>query len=129
MNSKLHDEHIKERGRQGEKLVCAYLEQKGYKIVCTNYHSRYGEIDIIAENDSVIAFVEVKTRKTNSLVSGLESINSTKIRKIVLTLLDYITKHNTEKQPRIDCAAVTVSSKGEKVLYIENAVENPEDYC
>ncbi|MBQ2347982.1 MAG: YraN family protein, partial [Clostridia bacterium] len=90
MNSKLHDEHIKERGRQGEKLVCAYLEQKGYKIVCTNYHSRYGEIDIIAENDSVIAFVEVKTRKTNSLVSGLESINSTKIRKIVLTLLDYI---------------------------------------
>ena len=128
MNSKLYDEHIKERGRQGEKLVCAYLEQKGYKIVCTNYHSRYGEIDIIAENDSVIAFVEVKTRKTNSLVSGLESINSTKIRKIVLTLLDYITKHNTEKQPRIDCASVTVSSKGEKVLYIENAVENPEDY-
>ena len=128
MNREQHDEFIKERGRKGEKTVCEYLVNKGYKIVCTNYHSRYGEIDIIAENDSVIAFVEVKTRKNNSIVSGLESINYTKIRKIVLTLLDYTTKHNTTKQPRIDCAAVTVSCKGEEVLYIENAVENPEDY-
>ncbi|MBQ2604799.1 MAG: YraN family protein [Acutalibacteraceae bacterium] len=127
MDTKKHDDFIKERGRKGEKAVCDYLVNKGYKIVCTNYHSRYGEIDIIAENDKVIAFVEVKTRKKNSFVSGLESINKSKIRKIVLTLLDYTSKYNITKQPRIDCAQVTAGGS-EEIVYIENAVDNPSDY-
>ena len=131
MNSKQHDKKIKARGKSGEEYVCRYLQNKGYNIVYTNYSCRYGEIDIIAENDDVIAFVEVKTRKQGSFVSGIESITPTKLKKIILTAVDYITKHNTDKQPRIDCVQVTVSDKDgvtKDIIYIENAVDNLEDH-
>ena len=58
-----------EIGRIGEDLVARWLKSKGYIILRQNYRCDYGEIDIVAENPKVIAFVEVKTRKENSLVT------------------------------------------------------------
>lgn len=131
MNSKERDVKIKNRGRAGEKYVCDYLVNKGYTIIRTNYSSRWGEIDIIAEKDGMIAFVEVKTRKENSFASGLESITRTKLKRFVKTALDYLTKHGTNKQPRIDCVEVRVRDSDGSVVdieYIENAVDDWSEY-
>ena len=49
-------------GRKGEAFVEKLLKRKGFRILEKNYHSRFGEIDIIAENRQYIVFVEVKTR-------------------------------------------------------------------
>ena len=68
--------NIGKTGGEGEKRVANYLRQQGFAIVKRNYTCRYGEIDIIAENDEYILFVEVKTRKKDSLVSGEESVNA-----------------------------------------------------
>ena len=130
MTGKQYDEKLKERGKAGEKYICTYLAKNGYNIICTNYSSRYGEIDVIAENESVIAFVEVKTRKPNSLASGLESITSSKLKKFIKTAADYLAKHNTDKQPRIDCVQVIMSDDNSVVdlKYIENAVDDWSGY-
>ena len=64
-----------EIGRLGEESVCTYLENLGYKIIVRNYRIKGGEIDIIAQNDEYTAFVEVKARKPDSIVSGLEAVN------------------------------------------------------
>ncbi len=131
MTGKEHDEKIKQRGKAGEKYVCTYLEKNGYTIIRTNYSSRYGEIDVIAENESVIAFVEVKTRKQGSFASGLESITNSKLKKIIRTAAKYLATHNTTKQPRIDCVQVTVRDSDSDVIdfeYIENAVDDWSGY-
>lgn len=52
-----------EMGRRGETAVCSYLMERGYKILTRNYRIRGGEIDIIAQKEEILAFVEVKTRK------------------------------------------------------------------
>ena len=52
-----------EKGKLGEDVCAWYLEKHGYTVVARNVHSRYGEVDLIAENESYICFVEVKTRK------------------------------------------------------------------
>lgn len=68
-------------GRLGEDYAVSLLEQKGYQIIERNYHSRYGEIDIIAQNGKYIVFAEVKTRDENYQVSPLEAVTPGKQKK------------------------------------------------
>lgn len=113
-----------EIGKSGENFVCSYLEKQGYSIAVRNYRIRGGEIDIIAENGDYIAFVEVKTRKPDSLVSGYEAIDSRKKGLIIKTAADYCCKHPTVLQPRFDIAQVIFD--GQRVLsidYIKNAYD------
>ncbi len=51
-------------GGEGEDIACNYLEKEGYKILKRNWYFGHGEIDIIAEKNKMLVFVEVKLRKT-----------------------------------------------------------------
>ena len=113
-------------GKEGEKRVAIFLRKRGFNIVKRNFQCRYGEIDIIAENDEYILFVEVKTRKEGALISGALAVDSHKQSRITLSAQDYIVKTLCEKQPRFDVAEVTVCEKdggetGYSLKYFENA--------
>ena len=118
--------NIGKTGSEGEKRVAEFLRRRGFSIIKRNYLCRYGEIDIIAENEEFLLFVEVKTRKVQSLVSGVEAVDSFKQSRLLLTANYYIAKTESEKQPRFDIAEVTVYNKedgnlGYRLNYIENA--------
>ena len=118
--------NIGKTGQSGEKRVAQFLRKRGFNVIKRNFQCRYGEIDIIAENDEYILFVEVKTRKENALISGMDAVDSRKQSRITLAAQDYITKTNCEKQPRFDVAEVTVTEKtdgtlGYSLKYLENA--------
>lgn len=98
-----------EKGKLGEDAVCAELEKRGHTILCRNFRKKVGEIDIISKTGGFVVFTEVKTRKYNSLISGLEAVNSAKQRKIILTADVYLTENPTDLQPRYDIAEVTVA--------------------
>ena len=89
-------------GDIGENFAVKYLEKRGYKILERNYHSRYGEIDIIAQDDQFIVFIEVKARKSFSRVSPADAVDYNKQKKICLTAMKYITETECELQPRFD---------------------------
>lgn len=89
-------------GDIGEDFAVKYFEKRGYRILERNYHSRYGEIDIIAQDDQFIVFVEVKARKSFSRVSPAEAVDYGKQKKICLTAMKYITETECELQPRFD---------------------------
>ena len=89
-------------GRIGEDLAAKVLEESGYTVIARNVHTLYGEVDIIAESEDCICFVEVRTRKKAGLVTPLESVTPAKKRKIVMTALLYLRSHPTELQPRFD---------------------------
>ncbi len=106
-------------GRFGEDSACEILRQKGFEIIRRNYHTRRGEVDIIASNEEYVLFVEVKTRKVNSLVSGEEAVNTAKRKKIYLASADYLLKHPIDKQPRFD-VIVIVTDTNDKVNIIHS---------
>lgn len=113
-----------EIGKLGEDSVCSYLIERGYTIIARNYRIKGGEIDIIAENGDYIAFVEVKSRKPDSMVTGFEAVNKRKRGLIIRTAADYCCKHPNMLQPRFDVAQVIIAE--EKVLsidYIINAYD------
>lgn len=117
-------------GAGGERYVMQRLIKEGYKIVYANYKSRFGEIDIIAQNKSYIIFVEVKTRGENHLGLPREAVNQAKQDRIIKTALIYLSSHKTDLQPRFDVAEVYLDGNN-KVMdyqYFENAF-SAEGYC
>ncbi len=108
-------------GKAGEDHIAQWLEARGYKIVARNFHSRFGEIDIIAQREPYLAFVEVKTRSQGSLVSPFEAITPAKRKKLVATAELFLQQYPTDLQPRFDAAAVYLQEGrivGEE--YLEN---------
>ncbi len=113
-------------GTKGEDLTANFLRKQGYSLLKRNYSCRFGEIDIIAQKDDVLIFVEVKTRRENALVSGLQSVDQGKIKRLTLTARDFLSKSDTpsQVQPRFDVAEVTVTEDTPpkfKLNYIKNA--------
>lgn len=107
-------------GNSGEITACNWLVNKGYAIVERNYHSRYGEIDIIACNDRIIAFVEVKTLKEKSLVNPVYSVGRAKQQKIIKTAMLFLQNFQTDLQPRFDVCIITNKTNA-TIDYYENA--------
>lgn len=113
-----------EIGKLGEEVVCKFLIQHGYNIRARNYRIKGGEIDIIAENGDFLAFVEVKTRKPDSLVTGFEAVSQRKRSLIIKTAADYCRRYPNMLQPRFD--VVQVIFDGERICsidYIKNAFD------
>ena len=79
-------------GDIGEKASRKYLKKNGYKIVAKNYNTKYGEIDIVAKDKNYIVFVEVKTRKENSLYAPVLAVTKQKQNKLMKVLRFIIAK-------------------------------------
>lgn len=113
----------KQTGNRGETATADYLVQRGCKILARNWHCRYGELDIIAVKDDIIAFVEVKTRRPNSLVSPAAAVDYRKQRKVIRSAQAYLCAHSCDLQPRFDVSAVTVENGNYRIDYYEGAFD------
>lgn len=77
-------------GRRGEQLACRYLRQKGYQIVAQRFRTKFGEIDIIARKQNLLAFVEVKTRRGSRFGTPLMAITRDKQIKLLKAAQIYL---------------------------------------
>src|SRR6516225_7420363 len=97
-------------GRTGERLAAERLINRGYHILERNFRCRYGEIDLVAEDEHDLVFVEVKTRRGTSYGLPEDALTFFKRRKLV-ELASYYLGHHTcaERSWRIDVVAVQFS--------------------
>jgi putative endonuclease len=113
----------RETGDRAEALARQFLEAQGYRVVTTNYHCRYGEVDIIAEDAETLVFVEVRSKRGTAYGSAAESITETKQRRLRLTVETYLSQ--LEKLPadwRIDAVLVSGYGASQNVEQIKDAV-------
>lgn len=110
-------------GNTGEKVVALFLQNKNFKIIAQNYRTKLGEIDLIAQKDELIVFVEVKTRKKEYFpISTVVTLG--KQKKMGKTAKFFILQNNidiSEKICRFDVATVIFDEQDFKIEYIENA--------
>ena len=109
--------------------ITSLLKKQGYRIIGRNVRLSYKEIDIIAEDEKYILFVEVKTRSTDkhNYFRPADAVNARKQQNLLSAAAMYIRSHLKENQfekvPRIDVAEVYVTDgKIERVNYIPRAV-------
>ncbi len=114
-------------GRWGEAQAAAYLRRKGYTIVAANYTSRFGEVDLIAENRHYLVFVEVKLRHDAAFATAREFVDHRKQDRIRMTAQMYLTTHESGKQPRFDVIEVYapkgVATSRPTIVHLEDAFE------
>lgn len=108
-------------GTRGEEIAAGWLRQKGYIIRDRNWRSGRHELDIVAENNENIIFVEVKTRSADYQVHPADAVNVPKQRTIIFAASNYIKKYNLEKEARFDIITVIFSGSGWEIDHIENA--------
>ena len=116
----------KDLGDFGERVAGAHLEAKGYRIIATRFRVREGEVDIVAQRDGVVAFVEVKTRRGDAMGTAAEQVGARKAKRLLIAAEAFGQAHpELPAERRIDVIAVDLDGSGRvlSVEHIENAVE------
>ena len=94
-------------GQWGEQTAAVYLLERGYEIVAMNVHcDPYGEIDIIAEKDGIIIFVEVKTYSKKQLGTPAQNIDQNKLKKLEAAIHKYVVDMKVKKDIFLDVICV-----------------------
>jgi len=112
-------------GRLGEGIARWRLILAGYRIVETNYRTRYGEIDIVAKDGDDLVFVEVKTKRSKEYGQPEEAVDERKQNKITRMALMYLTEREGGRDVacRFDVVTVDLSGMLPRVRVIPNAFE------
>lgn len=108
-------------GSEKETEVQAYLQKNGYEILCRNFFSRYGEIDIVARKDGYLVFVEVKFRSGKTFGAPEEAVGFQKQKRIIASAKYYLYRNRLPFTT--PCRFDVVGVSGEKIKVTENAFE------
>ena len=103
-------------GSTGEDLAAAYLSENGYNILNRNWRHARWEVDIIAEKDTILHFVEVKTRRTGKFGHPEENVNKKKIQNLINAAEEYLYQQPQWKRIQFDILSITIL-KDEPVEY------------
>ena len=113
------------RGRWGEELAAEFLRRKGYALVHANWQCRYGEIDLIVENQAFLCFVEVKLRKSAAYGSAGAFVDRRKQEKLRTCAELYLSRFPAARQPRFDVVEIYAPQGTDSartwVRHLENA--------
>lgn len=107
------------QGVQSENQALVYLQKQGLLLICQNYYCRFGEIDLIMQDQDTLVFIEVRYRKNNDFGGALASITKRKQSKIIKTAKHYLAQLETEPYCRFDVIALDQQSKTPQ--WIQNA--------
>jgi putative endonuclease len=114
-------EKNKEKGDEGEALAATFLEEAGYTIVERNWKYERFEVDLIAQLDNTIVFVEVKTRYSNTYGEPWEAVNKAKRKKICASADAYIQQYDIDHEPRFDIISIIKSDGSCSIVHLEDA--------
>jgi putative endonuclease len=123
-------------GEAGENIAANYIGRKGFEVICKNYRKKWGELDIVAQKDGLIHFIEVKTVSRQSYGGRFEqevnnyrpedNMHSWKIQRLRRAIQTYlIEKYKSAEPPwQFDLACVFLDqvNRVAKVRYIENII-------
>jgi putative endonuclease len=115
-------------GDFGERVAVAHLEANGYRILDRNFRTREGEIDIVAEKEGCVAFVEVRARRGERMGSAAESVTPRKRERLLALAQAYAQAHDTlPERQRIDVITVSLAPDG-RVLAVEHIEDAVSDW-
>ena len=124
-----HREKLSDEGPQhlqtgiwGEEMAIAYLREKGYVILERDWHSGHRDIDIIAQHDDCLVFVEVKTRSNHGLTEPEFAVNHQKMKNLRLAMNHYIKYRKVSMRCRFDVITVVGTMDGPmpEITHIED---------
>ncbi len=101
------------KGERGEQAAACYLRQRDYKILTSRFHGKHGEIDLVARDGEVLAFVEVKTRGSDRYGAAADAVNREKQQHLASCAREYLRLLGNPRIPiRFDVVEVYMDEAG-----------------
>jgi len=111
-------------GELGERIAARWLERSGWRIVARRFRSGRRDIDLVAQHDDVIAFVEVKARSGSEFGDPVEAVNRRKQRELVKSAQTWIDRHGRAGESyRFDVMGVLLTDRKVFVRHVPGAFE------
>ncbi|MCX7827390.1 MAG: YraN family protein, partial [Verrucomicrobiae bacterium] len=118
------------KGERGERAAARHLRRQGYKILTRRFAGKHGEIDLVAREGEVLAFVEVKTRASDEYGDAASAVDREKRRHLVSCAREYLRLLNNPRVPvRFDVVEVYLDDDAREpreVRLIRGAFAMPE---
>lgn len=109
------------KGKEGEEIAVQFLAEKGFTILHQNYKHGRNEVDIIAESDKFLVFVEVKFRTGTFFGYPENAISNQQKKNIVKVATYYLDKAPTKKLVRFDIISITNNQRHIEVSHFEDS--------
>ncbi|MEW6314106.1 MAG: YraN family protein [Pseudomonadota bacterium] len=97
---------MNDKGAHAEQAAATFLEQRGLKLLTSNYHCRYGEIDLVLQDGDTLVFAEVRLRNRDDFGGAAASITPAKQKKIRLAAQHYLSGLRTSPPCRFDAVLI-----------------------
>ncbi|HEY3288468.1 MAG TPA: YraN family protein [Gemmatimonadaceae bacterium] len=108
-------------GELGERIAARWLERQGYTVLARRWRSGHRDIDVIAERDGTVAFVEVKTRAALEFGDPVEAVHAQKQRSLVRSAREWMARHDNASSYRFDVIGVLLRDRTAWVRHVEGA--------
>ncbi len=110
------------KGKDAEKIAASYLQKQSLTLLAQNYRCRFGEIDLIMQENDTLVFIEVRLRTQEAFGGAAASITSSKQAKLLRTARHYLAEINDQPPCRFDVILFS-GSNGQNIEWIRNAFE------
>ncbi len=109
-------------GNEAEELACQFLQKQGWEILNRNYYAGRAEVDIIARDDNVIVFIEVKMRSSTYFGSPIEHVNESKVQRVFEAAERWVQENNMLHSPlRFDVIGIISKKTGPEITHTKDA--------
>lgn len=110
-------------GAQAEQTAAQFLQRQGLRLVQTNYHCRFGEIDLILQDGATLVFAEVRLRSRSDFGGAAASIDARKQHKLILTAEYYLSRVVPVPPCRFDALLLADAAGAARIEWIKGAFE------
>ncbi len=109
-----------EIGQEAELAAASFLEKKGYRIIEKNYRFRKAEVDLIAEHNGHLVFIEVRSKKNSDFGFPEETISSRKEELYLQAAAHYMEKNSSELKLRFDLISIIHTTSDNEIKHFED---------
>lgn len=114
--------HNRSRGRLGEEVAIEILREEGYEILERNFEVRGGELDLVAEHEDTLCFVEIKVRSSDEFGTALEAVDGRKRSRMIRAAKHYLYRNDLiDPICRFDVLGIDRKQDGWQVRLVQDA--------
>lgn len=124
----LDAQNTRKKGDTGEEIACRFLVSKGFRIIDRNYRKLWGELDIVAQKDTILHFVEVKSvmydlSPIHSPEENVHGLKVVKLKRMIQTfMLEKGYSCDSEFHFHVICVYIDVSQRRVRVKWIKDVI-------
>ena len=110
-----------EVGKRGEQLAAELLQSKGYSLLARNWRYKRAEVDIIAQRQKLLVFVEVKVRKNNRFGFPEQMVSVAQQERLQQAATAYMEQHFTSQLPLLRFDIIAITLEPAEIVHFEDA--------